>query len=323
MSRIAALGLALAVTTIAAACGGDDDGLSVDATGSVLGLVWLDRNGNERVDGSDGPVSDVRVRLVPAAGGEAAYSGQSGSSGEFAIHDVLVGDYRVAVDSATVGDTLRILRVDSSRVTVEANDSAVVTVGLTYPAVTIDSARSEPPDTRLFVEGVVLTRWGTFGEASVHVRDTTGAIRAVRIQQTAVIPGDSVRLVGVTSVQTGQPVIKDGTVFLLRTGVESPPPDTVTTALAATADGGRLDADLVRVDSAVVQDTSRTAAGTPVLTVDDDSGPVDVVLDGPFSIPFEGEIIGSVLRVTGVLLPSSPGGAWVVKPRSNADVVVQ
>lgn len=327
MSRIALLGMALALTTMAVACGGDDDGLTVDATGDVFGLVWLDRNGNARLDGNDGPVRDVRVQLVPATSGEtdgsAAYSAETVEGGEFAIRDVLVGDYRVVVDMQTVGDTLRLLRVDSARVTVEANDTSVVTVGLTFPAVPIDSARMAPIDTRLFVEGLVLTRWGTFGEASLHVRDSTGAIQAVRVQQVNVVPGDSVRVLGVTSVQTGQPVIKDASVFLLETGVESPPPDTITTATAATAADGALDADLIHLDSAVVRDTTRNAAGEFVFTVDDGSGPVDVVLDGQvqFSLQFQ-EVVGTILYVTGVLVPSAPGGAWVVKPRSNSDVVV-
>lgn len=329
MSRIALLGMALALTTMVVACGGDDDGLSVDATGSVLGLVWLDRNGNARLDGNDGPVRDVRVQLVPATSGATvgspAYSAESVEGGEFAIRDVLVGDYRVVVDMQTVGDTLRLLRVDSARVTVEANDTSVVTVGLTYPAVPIDSARMASLDTRLFVEGLVLTRWGTFGEASLHVRDSTGAIKAVRVQQVNVVPGDSVRLLGVTSVQTGQPVIKDALVFLLETGVESPPPDTIATATAATAGDGALDADLVRIEGAEVQDTTWTPAGELALTVDDGSGPVDVVLR--FNVPFpagedgQPRIIGAEMDVTGVLLPStSATGTWIIRPREPADV---
>ncbi len=324
MSRIAALSLALVtLVTLAVACSGDDDGLSVDATGSVLGLVWLDRNGNATLEGSDGPVGDVRVQLVPAAGGGPAYSAVTTAGGEFRITDVLVGDYQVVLDRTTVGDTLRLLALDSSSVTVEADDSSVVTVGLTYPAVPVDSARRAPIDTRLFVEGLVLSRWGTYGEASLHVRDSTGAIQGVRVAQTNVIPGDSVRLLGVVSAQTGQPVIKDGFIFLLRTGVQSPEPREITTAMAASADDGALDADLVRLDSAVVTDTSRTAAGEFIFTVDDGSGPVAVVLDGQiqFSLSFD-EIVGTILDVTGILVPSSAGGSWQVRPRSNSDLVV-
>lgn len=302
-----------------------DDGFTVDATGTVIGVVWLDRDGSTRLEASDGAVGDVRVELVPRMGGTAAYSGTSQGSGEFVIDDVLVGEYRARVDSTTVGDSLRVLRVDSANLTVEAGDTAFVLVGLTYPRLTIDSARAQPTDTRLFLEGLVLTRWANFGEASLHLRDSTGAIRAVRVQPTTVIPGDSVRLLGSTSVQTGQAIVRDGSVLLLRTGVESPSPDTVSTGAAAGALDGQMDANLVHVDSAVVQDTARNPAGELLLTVDDGTGSVDVVLDRDiqFFLQFGDGVIGAALDVTGVLVPSSPGGPWLVKPRATADIVVR
>lgn len=320
------MAVALTGLMVIAGCeSGGDDILAVDATGAVAGLVWVDRNGNAQLDASDGPVRDARVNLIPRSGGAVAYTGETGPSGEFLIPDVLVGDYRAQLDSASIGDTLRILRVDSASLTVSAGDTAVVLAGLTYPVLPIDSVRSQPTEMRVFVEGLVLTRWQTYGEASLHVRDSTGAIRAIRVQPTSVIPGDSVRILGITTVQTGQAVLKDAVTYLLRTGVESPPPDTVTTAIAATAADGRLAADLIHLDSAVVQDTSRNAAGEFVFTVDDGSGSVDVVLDREiqFFLSFENEIIGSVLRVTGILTPSSATGPWIVKPRSSADIEIR
>lgn len=326
MNRITVLGLALAMAmTSLVACDTDgDDGVSIEATGTIFGLAWVDRNGNTELDGNDGPAPDVRVTLVPAAGGEAAFTAVSETDGEFVFPDVMVGDYRVVVDNTTVGDTLQVLRIDSADVTVEANDTSVLTVGFSFPAVPIDSARREPAETRLFVNGLVLTRWGTFGEASLHVRDTTGAIQAVRVQSTQVIPGDSVRVLGVTSVQTGQPVIKDGVVFLLRTGVESPPPVPTATATAATAADGLLDADLILLDDAVVKESRQNATGETVLTVNDGSGPVDVLFDGStqFFLQFPDGVVGSVVDVAGVLVPAAAGGPWVVKPRGSSDVVV-
>jgi DNA/RNA endonuclease YhcR with UshA esterase domain len=99
----------------------------------------------------------------------------------------------------------------------------------------------------------------------------------------------------------------------------------VTTATAAAAGAGALDAELIHVESAVVQDTSRTGAGEFVLTVDDGSGPVDVVLDAQitFSPQFGGAILGSTLDVTGLLVPATTGTRWLLKPRQNDDLVVQ
>ena len=99
----------------------------------------------------------------------------------------------------------------------------------------------------------------------------------------------------------------------------------MTTATAAAAGAGALDAELIHFESAVVQDTSRTAAGEFVLTVDDGSGPVDVVLDAQitFSPQFGAAILESVVDVTGVLVPAATGTRWLVKPRQNDDLVVQ
>jgi hypothetical protein len=318
------LSVLLLAGLVAAACQDGAEPIVVEATGVVAGLVWLDRDGSGELEATDAPVRDVTVQLLTRHGNTPMHTATSNASGEFVIEDVPVGDYRVAVDQGTVGDTLQVLRIDSVNITVAADAPTVVLVGLSYPGQTIAEARAAPPETRVFIEGLVLTRWGTFGETSLHVRDSTGAIQAVRAQQTGVIPGDSVRLLGVTGLQAGQPVLRDAQVFLLRTGIESPPPDTVTTAEAASARDGVLDADLVRVDSAVVQDTSRNAAGDFVITVDDGSGPVGVVLDAQvaFSFQLDGPFVGQIVRATGVLVPASAGGPWTVKPRSNLDLTV-
>jgi alkylation response protein AidB-like acyl-CoA dehydrogenase len=57
-----------------------------------------------------------------------------------------------------------------------------------------------------------------------------------------------------------------------------PVPQTTSTLTASRADGGRLDAALVRVPNALVSDTATVAAGYR-LTVNDGSGPLLVLLD--------------------------------------------
>jgi hypothetical protein len=325
MHRYSMLLCAAFALTVATACQDAGTGVvEVDAEGTVVGLAWLDLNGSGQLEPTDAPVRDVRVHLMARHGTTPLHTATSAANGEFIFNDIPVGDYRAVVDTGSVGDTLRILRVDSALVTVAADDIAVVLVGLTYPSVPITEVRSAPVDSRVFIEGLVLTRWGNFGESTLHVRDTTGAIRVVRAQQTGVIPGDSVRVLGAAGLQSGQPVVRDGVVFLLRTGVESPRPDTVNTATAASARGGLLDADLVRVDSAAVQDTSRTPDGDLVITVNDGSGRLDVVLSRFVSFQFQvdGPLIGQVLRATGVLVPATAVGSWVLMPRSNSEISI-
>lgn len=324
MKKLAILGLAAGL----AAAGGCDDetttGTEINAEGTVVGVVWLDRNGNTRLDPSDAPVREVRVELLAGPGTEPVFTARSRPNGDFFITGVPVGDYRVRVDSATAGDSVRVLRIDSVNVTVTQSDTAAVSVGFTYPTLPVDTARQEPIGTRLFVEGLALNRWGTFADSTVHVRDSSGTVRAVRVPPVAVSAGDSVRVQGIVSIRTGQTVLQNGPLFVIRAGVESPAPDTVQAATAAAADGGRLDAGLVHLDSVVVQDTTISAFGESILTVEDASGTAEVLFDRDvgFVLSFPGDIIGTILDVTGVLVPSGTPGSWLLKPRRNSDVTV-
>jgi hypothetical protein len=116
-------------------------------------------------------------------------------------------------------------------------------------------------------------------------------------------------------------VIDDPQVFVLAIGRPVPPPEAVATGVAASADGGRLDAALARLAGITVADTVTTAAGF-VLTADDGSGAVEVLLDADVSFDLAGLEPAVVVDVTGVLVPSG-AGIWVLKPRSDADIVIR
>ena len=67
--------------------------------------------------------------------------------------------------------------------------------------------------------------------------------------------------------------------------------------------------------------STATVAGDFVLTVDDGSGVLEVVLDvdiGFFLVPLVPSV---VIDVTGVLVPTG-SGAWQLKPRNGGDVVI-
>lgn len=324
------IGMTLLLALAAGGCQDSaDDGFGIDVTGAVGGLAWLDRNGNGVLEEVDGPARGIRVELLPPTGSRVLHSAESNAAGEFIMQNVTVGDYRVEVDAASVGDTLRIVRVDSTNTTVVAGDTATVLVAVSFPAATTDSVRAAPLDRRYFVEGDIISEWDTFGDGTVHIRDGTGALRALRVQVNSAVLGDHVRLLGTTSLQAGRRVIKDVLVFLVETGVESPGPVMTTTGAAATADGGALDADLVRVTDAVIQDTLRSPFNEVVFRVDDGSGALDIVLDRSlpaFFLDFPPDnILGAPLDATGILVPPASGatGTWVLKPRRNSDLLVQ
>jgi hypothetical protein len=317
--------LATLMSLAAASCGTDSAGpMEIEAEGAVAGVAWLDRNGSGERDSGDPPVRDVTIQLMARHGSAVLHTATSAADGEFVFANVPVGDYRAVVDEASVGDTLRIMRIDSADVTVAAGETATVLVGFSYPAMTIDSARLADVDTRLIVEGIALTGWNAFGDGSLHVRDSTSAIVAVQVPPTNVAAGDSVRVLGTVRIRSGQPVLQEVAVFRLRAGIEPPEPDTVTARIAQLADDGRLDAALVRLDSVVIQDTTRNAQGERVYTMEDSSGSVSMVLASNISFgpQFATAVIGTILEVTGVLVPGPVSGEWVIKPRSRTDIVV-
>jgi hypothetical protein len=197
--------------------------------------------------------------------------------------------------------------------------------GLVWPELPIDEARAEPVNTRLIIQGVALNGWATFGDSTVHVRDATGSIRAVRAPATNVAAGDSVRIIGTVGTLRGQPVLTRVLPKVLATGLTAPEPTDITTGEAASAGNSALAAGLVRIDSAVVRDTTRNADGEAVLVIEDGTGQVDVVLDQDvgFQVTFEEEVIGSIVEIVGVLVPAASGDTWILKPRSSSDVDVK
>jgi hypothetical protein len=191
-------------------------------------------------------------------------------------------------------------------------------LSVAFPEVTVAQARALPAGKRVTVSAVALNGWASFSDASLHIADATGALRAVRVRAVSAFAGDSVRLVGTLGFQGGQPVLFDALPFVLGQSAQ-PAPQTVTTLVASRADGGRLDAALVRVANSLVSDTATVATGYQ-LTVNDGSGPLQVLLDPSAGFTRGLYVPGNTLDLTGVLVPTESGAAWQLKPRSRSDV---
>ncbi|MEJ2218887.1 MAG: hypothetical protein P8099_20065, partial [Gemmatimonadota bacterium] len=52
----------------------------VNTTGTVAGLVWLDRNGTGQLESTDAPVRDVTAQLRQREGGRVDFSAASGAN---------------------------------------------------------------------------------------------------------------------------------------------------------------------------------------------------------------------------------------------------
>jgi DNA/RNA endonuclease YhcR with UshA esterase domain len=129
-----------------------------------------------------------------------------------------------------------------------------------------------------------------------------------------------VRLLGTTAVVDGRRVLSGVIAAVLSAG-PPPFPENVTTATAAVADGGRLDAALVLVTGATISEAGAVPGGFR-LRVSDGSGTLEVLLDEDIGFPVTAYTPGTVVNVTGVLVPISGSSQWRLKPRQSSDVVV-
>jgi hypothetical protein len=307
---------------------GVDRILEIEATGALGGLVFLDRNGNLTQDTGEGPVQGVAVQVVARGTQTPVARLVSSISGIIVTPDLPVGDYDVVVETATVPDSLRLIQVTSAgapltvpTVRLTAADTADVRLVLSFPTVKVRDARTMESSRRVFVEGVALNAWTTYGDSTLHIADSTGVLRATRVAQSSAAAGQLVRVLGTTAVQEGQGTLTDATVIPVGTG-QLPEPVLVSTSAASRADAGRLDARLVQVSSATILSGQTNIAGDFILTVTDGSGLLDLVIDRHSGISTSPYVPGASLVAVGLLVPSGEPALWNLKPRSAQDLTV-
>ena len=321
----------LAVTAAllaAAACSnaGETKLLSVSATGVVKGLVYFDLDGNSAPTTGDDSVKGMRVSLLTKSSGDTVATAVSLTSGQFRMANVPVGTYRVVVDTTLLADTAVIAKIDSTEVTVVPGDSNQFFVGAGYPHVSVRAARTTVTlGHKVFLEGIVLNAPGNFRDTTMHIQDTSAAIRTTRVLATQAQPSDSVRVRGKVSTRSGQRTLDNITTFVLRASF-LPPVATVTSAKAVTAAGGTRDAQQLQVLLATITDTLSTG-GDFLLTVNDGTGALEVLLDGTADPQFRPPLLpglfvpGNKFDIIGLAVPSSTAGIWRLKPRNAAELI--
>jgi hypothetical protein len=306
---------------MASACSDGIRLVTIPGQGYVGGLVYLDRDGNREPGGPDVALQGVGVRLVVAGTLDTLARATSDANGAFVFGAVPVGRYTVVVPEAAVfGDSVQVVRIDTADVSLGVDDTTQVNVSVSFPSYTLAEARARPLGEKIFVQGLALNNSPTFGDSTVHLRDTTGALRVAGVRGPLVAGGDSVRFLGLVGARSGQPVIQDGQATILQI-VGLPVAIRMSTDSAATAGVGAFDAELVRVVDATVSDTA-TVDGDYVVTVDDGSGVVLVVFDQDAGLTQSPYVPGVVINATGVLVPDG-AGRWVLKPRNNTDVLLR
>ncbi len=332
MTNVASpLRIAAAIALVAAlGCdnAGVDRTLGVNATGTITGAVHFDANGSGTVDAGDVPFAGARLRLLSPTARDTLERTLTAADGTFEFDGVPVGTYAVVLDSASAGDTASVSALSADLVLVLPGDTVEVLGTVGFPHRTASEVRTGTLGERVFLTGVALHSRTTYSDTLLHVVDATGAIRAVRLRPgtDGTVAGDSVRLRGRIAARLGQRVLDDVSVFVVGPTL-IPTVETVTTAVAATANGGAFDAALVSVIDAAVQDTA-TVGGHLTMTVDDGSGPLTVLLDraadAAFRAPLPANLYeaGNTFDLVGVLVPTGTG-AFVLRPRSSLDLTLR
>jgi hypothetical protein len=308
----------LAVLVMSCTDGGDPIG--IDGTGEVRGTAFIDRDADGRLSDADVAAAGVAAALLLEATGDTVEYATTAADGSFAMPSVPIGRYRLVATRGALGDSVSVLHLENAVFSLARGDTARSEIRLGYPSVTTAQVRDTPAGRRVVLDAVALNGWSTFADSTVHVRDATGSIRAVRTQQANVQVGDSIRVLGTVGVNAGHAVIADAVLLVLSAAVGLPQPDSVSTSAAAGALGGAAADGQVRVSGAVIQDTARIA-GDLILGVDDGSGRLEVVLDGnvPFNVgPY---VPGATFAGRGVLVPAQ-GATWRLKPRDRDEATI-
>jgi hypothetical protein len=312
---LAALGLAGCETPLSERI------LSIETDGHVLVFIFRDDDLNGAFNAGPDKAAANAAYALRMVGGTQDVPVRTDTAG-FNIAGVRPGRYTLSVAGTVLGDSLEVV-AGASEFTIAASDTIRRNVALAYKTLGATAARTAPQGRRFWLLGVALNAPGTFGDSTLNVKDATMAIRAFAVQPANIVAGDTVLFLGRAGSLDGQPAFEVISQFVRGRRVPVLP-DSVSTATAASARAGALDARLVRVFNAVIADTATDPLGNRLLTVNDGSGPLRLLLTRFQNWAPVGQLaVGARLQATGLLAPDpARPSVWVMKPRLRSDLLV-
>jgi len=325
-----ALSVAFGIAVVLSACTNSSDVklLEIAATGQLAGVAYLDNNANGTLDGLDDPLPNLNVVLTAVRGGAAIQSVWTDSTGAFRMVEVAVGTYLLSVDPVSLGDSLQ-TPGGGVRVTLQRDSITRVDFGLSFPALSFDEIRASDPGRRVFTSGIALNPRPNFSDGVVHLQGGDSLwLRTTNVARANIATGDSLRVLGRTKRDNGVMVLDAVTPFILVNAAAIPQPVEKGTSSAADAEGGRLDAALLRVRTAEILDTA-TVNGDFRFDIDDGSGPLQVVLRAFLQLNTSVVRPDTILRVrevTGLLTPEQDVSGevrWRLIPRGGTDLLLE
>jgi hypothetical protein len=315
---------AVLLLAVAGACSdGSDHIIDIDATGEVMVVLYRDDNLNAAFNSNvDQILEGVNIDLRVSGALNTRRGGVTDTAGRRAFN-VPVGRYVVVVEDTVLSDSLEV-SAGSAPFSVTAGDSVVVPVALSYHEISIGEARVLALGQTAWVRGIVMNSPSVFGDSTVHLVDDSAAIRVTSVRPNLpVLPGDSALFLGRRTVRDGQPVIMQVALPVVRGVINPPPPDSISTAVAAIAGGGSLDARFAKVAGVTVTDTA-TVNNALTLTVTDGTGQLSVILSANTGWGNPNQYApDAMLDIRGMLVPDPllPGD-WQLKPRQRTDITI-
>ena len=301
--------------------------LEIDGAGVLFGQAFLDVDASGGLTAGDTPVAGVDVLLVTSATAQVADRATTDSLGVFTLFDVPVGSYRMALDSTALGDSLSV--VGGGNVTVAVGDTALVNVGATYPVLTLEEALGATVGNRVFTSGIVLNARLNFDPTGqVHLAGDSLYLRALNMERSGVVPGDSIRVLGRVVIENGRVALDQAVPFPLVQQAALVTPVDVSVLDGSTAAGGALDAALVRIQNVELTDTSTALDGHFRFWAVEGSDSIEVVLRDFLGFSTTAVRPDTILRIsqaTGLLSPFDTGGGvrWRLLPRSPLDLLLE
>lgn len=331
-ARIVSAAMMIAALGAVGACtdATDVELLEIDASGALVGQVYVDLNRSGAVEPTDRPLADAALVLSTTASNTTVATAISDANGIFLFSEVAAGSYNLRVDDEALGDSLTTVTTVPA-FEVPRGDTLEVILGVSYPQLTIEELRSAPAGRRVFTTGIALNVRDNPADGRVFLEGETAFLQALDVpRQPNIAVGDSVRVLGRTVVRDGQPMLQGDSVptVVLISRATIPTPRAVSSNVAATADGGSLDAALVRIDNADISDTT-TVGDDFHFTADDGSGPVQVVVRpsiGRTTEDLRPDTTVRIQRATGMLSPHDDGSGtirWRLLVRSAAELVTE
>ncbi|HEY4320792.1 MAG TPA: hypothetical protein VGM77_06370 [Gemmatimonadales bacterium] len=323
--------ICLILLGLSAACSNAGESLKYPslAIGRLAVSDYFDRDASGGVTPDDTTFAGARFALLAPGGTDTLRTAVANASGVAIFDSVPVGAYRLVVDRHALGDSIGVVQGDTGLVrlvTTQDSITAIRTIGLGYSVVSLATARTLPVGRRVFVRGVVTVPLQTFSDTATYLNDSSSALRVTNAhpigRTTRNGIGDSVMVLGTIAQVHGLTVLDQGAIYTLAIG-PAPVPITVTVTDARTAQGGTLDAQLVKVIGTTIRDTA-TVNGVFVVRASDPADStnlVDVLIDPALGAPASFFPIGSTMTITGAL---SYDGAnvWGIKPRMAGDIII-